>query len=379
MYREFFDLYLKSLTYQSNWDYKKALETSEDSLEDKNVNYYNESIAKIKLPCNTIPAGDPSNISLYHLILPEFFDMIQRLQKENREFSIILRTMGIDSQNFLDTIRPVLEGKHPHFKSIKPIHINPNIGSIKRYSNDRIELEIDGQVFTDEDSIYEKLNSLQGINAIRDDFAFWQMNNYECYSAKPLWINLNDSKNQHIIFDDNIRLDSFDDCIVNLRLNNTEPSVYVNLDFDSYRIFEKSSILQPNLIQLLNPHLRIDSTKNHYLEKIKKAERIYDKILENKFNIKYQTRLSTDEMDLSTNSLIKLAQIEMSQASSDAINALAMSPTSANLSSLEQVQIIDFKKKKNLKLNRSFSLQIKEEEKHIERANQKLSTICLIQ
>ena len=53
--------------------------------------------------------------------MPDFFDMIRRLQEENRNFAIILRTMGIDSQNFLDSITPVIEGKHRDFKDLQPI------------------------------------------------------------------------------------------------------------------------------------------------------------------------------------------------------------------------------------------------------------------
>ncbi|CAF0922408.1 unnamed protein product [Brachionus calyciflorus] len=277
-YKPFFDLYLQSLTYN------RIDDSSHDEID--TPNYYNSN--RNKLPPNTIPAGDPSNTSLYHLILPEFFDMIRRLQKEKRQFSIILRTMGIDSQNFLDTIRPIMEGKHRDFCDIEPIKINANIGHIKRDKNDQIILQMDGETFETEEKIYEKINSLEGINAIRDDFAYWQENNYECYSAKPLWINLNDQNNHHIIFDDNIRLDSIDDCIVNIRLNNHySQNEYINLDFGSYNLFKFSSILQPNLIELLNPHLKNDSTKNYYYEMIKTAEKKYEILLQERKKINF--------------------------------------------------------------------------------------------
>ena len=61
---------------------------------------------------------------------------------------------------------------------------------------------MDYEVISDEEAKYAKLTSLEGINAIRDDFAFWQSCDYECYGAKPLWINLDDSKHQDILFDD---------------------------------------------------------------------------------------------------------------------------------------------------------------------------------
>ncbi|RNA42248.1 RWD domain-containing [Brachionus plicatilis] len=113
--------------------------------------------------------------------------------------------------------------------------------------------------------------------AIRDDFAFWQKNKYECYAAKPLWINLNDTYSHHIIFDDNIRLDSVDDCIVNIRLfNSIHNAKYLNVNFNSYKYFKATSILQPDLVELLNPNLKIDSKNNHYLSMIKNAEKSYE-------------------------------------------------------------------------------------------------------
>lgn len=270
-YRNFFDLYLQSLTYpRKNNNY--GIYTP---------NYYNSNGSN--LPPNTIPAGDPSNNFLYHLILPEFFDMIRKLQKENRDFTIVLRTMGIDSQNFLDTVRPVFEGKHPDFQDIKPIKINSNIGKIQRFDDNKIVLTMDNNVYDNEEKIYDKLSCLEGINAIRDDFAFWQKNKYECYSAKPLWINLNDPDHHHIIFDDNIRLDSIDDCIVNIRLlNSSEKKKFVDVHFNSYKFFKSTSILQPDLIELLNPNLKIDSNCNHYLNMIKNAEKSYENLLKEK-------------------------------------------------------------------------------------------------
>lgn len=369
-FREFFDIYLHSLTYESNYN-----ETSEnDDTSENNARYYNGSVrtglaTKIKLPSNTIPAGDPSNTSLYHLILPEFFDMIRRLQKEKREFAIILRTMGIDSQNFLDTVKPIFEGKHRDFKDLEPIKINPVIGQMRRYPDDKICLEMDNQVYSDEEEIYKKLSSLEGINAIRDDFAYWQMNDYECYSAKPLWVNFEDGKNQHIIFDDNVRLDEFDDCIVNVRLKGLGMGEFVNVDFESYGIFEKSSILQPNLLQLLNPHLRIDSTKNHYCEKIKKAEKVYDIIFENTKNLKIQTKLQTDDLESSTGSL-KLEILDSNNVRIKDTEQICNNNSSNNKN--------DFKSKTNIKLTNSFSKKFEQEGIQIEKADQKFSTVCVI-
>lgn len=135
-FKEYFDLYLESLKFDQS-----------DSDADT---------------CNTIPSGDPTNKSLYNFILPCFFDMIRRLQQRHRDFTIILRTMGIDSKNFLQAVKSVLDGNHRDFKDIKPMNVNSNVGQIKRYENDKIKLVMDGKEYDNDHDIYEKLSSLSG-------------------------------------------------------------------------------------------------------------------------------------------------------------------------------------------------------------------------
>lgn len=384
-FREFFDLYLKALTFENNdninCNNNSEHEPDSDKIKNNLTNNIdnneilidlNNKINKPNLPPNTIPADNPSNKSLYHLILPDFFDMIRRLQKDNRNFSIILRTMGIDSQNFLDTIRPIIEGKHRDFKDLKPIKINNNIGHIKRDSYDKIELHMDNEIYAGDESIYNKLNSLEGINAIRDDFAYWQKNDYECYSAKPLWINLQDNEYHHILFDDNIRLDAVDDCIVNIRINNFL-NEYENVEFECYKIFEKSSILQPNLIELLNPLRKTDSTKNHYFEKIKKAEIIYHKILANKENIKISTQKSLDELSSSSNSV----NIKDILAAEQPISKETV--LNNDISLKENEKILFNSKKPYARINKPFKKQIEDEKREVDEADKTVTTTCLMQ
>lgn len=182
----------------------------------------------------------------------------------------------------IETIKPMFESKHKDFRDLKPVKINTSIGEIKRSSDGSVSLHMDGAVYSSDAAIYAKLCSLEGISAIRDDFAYWQANDYSCYAAKPLWIDLNDLRHHHIIFDDNIRIDStIEDCIVNIRLRRvgSAQDEFESIDFESYDLFEKSSILQPNLIKLLNPHMRADSTRNYYYELVRKSETVYDRYM----------------------------------------------------------------------------------------------------
>jgi hypothetical protein len=121
----------------------------------------------------------------------------------------------------------------------------------------------------------------QGICAIRDDFAYWQKNNYECYSAKPLWVDLDDHNHHHILFDDNNTLDSYDNCIVNLRLFKPDMNEFLHVEFSAYYLFKHCSIIKPNLLEILSPPFRNDLQTNHYYDKLHIAERKYDRILKN--------------------------------------------------------------------------------------------------
>jgi hypothetical protein len=310
--------------------------------------------------------------------------MIRRLQKSNREFAIVLRTMGIDSHNFLDTIRPMFDGKHKDFRDLAPMHINTSVGHMRRTSEDQFELEMDNQVFRNDEAIYEKLNSLQGINAIRDDFAYWQSHDYSCYAAKPLWIDLNDERHHHIIFDDNIRLDAVDDCIVNIRLKNATTSRFESIDFESYKIFEKSSILQPNLIKLLNPHLRLDSTKNHYHEMIRKSEKVYGELLENRDKLKILTKGDDDDNDEEEEEKEKSGLIKpdvnnnTAAANNNNNNHSVTKPGRTEMSEISQLNALNEKKFKNIKLNRSFSIKLEEAEKQIDKEDKTFSGLCVI-
>jgi hypothetical protein len=381
-FREYFDWYLQSLTYNDT----HCVTNEYNNYETNN------------LPCNTIPSGDPENKSLYNLIFPEFFDMIRRLQQQNRKFTIILRTMGIDSQQFLNTIKLIFDGKHKHFKDIKPMKVNTNIGQIKRFDNDRIQLEMDGQIYDGDEAIYNKLNSLDGVNAIRDDFHYWQENEYDCYSAKPLWIDLTDPFHQHILFDDNIRLDDEHDCIVNVRLKNANKNIFENIDFSCYNIFEKCVILQPNLIELLNPHLKLDSNKNPYCEKLKRSEKIYSKLFNKKesYNIRIKyVELENNNYNNDHNNNKIILDSERSHINNDQENLSHENHSKKRIiKEEEQEQSIDVQKelpsfantslsrKKNKSfflINQSLSFEIQEEEKKIDKENKNISKICTLQ
>lgn len=231
---------------------------------------------------NTINDEDNPQ-ELYYLVLPVFFDLIKKLRETNYEFTIILRSYGRDSDSFLKAVQ-----RHVQRENFNDLNVNMVIGSFERDEKDvnKILLRLnENEIYEGDISIYNKLNSLTGICAIKDDFTPWQRNNYSCYFAKPVWINLNDENHQHLFFDDNIRFESEDDCIVNVKLchkTNKNSNLFENVLFKSYEIFEKFTLIQPNLLELLDKDL--SNNNNEYSEfffkKIDNAYKAYDRFIE---------------------------------------------------------------------------------------------------
>jgi hypothetical protein len=159
--------------------------------------------------------------NLYHYILPSFFNLIQYLHDDHRDFAVVLRTYGLDAPNVLESIDYSFRGNHPRFKSQPlpyPVHKTP--GRVIR-TDDSITLEshlASGVVsISNERDIYEALSATEGVAGYVDDFQYWQDNQYNFSTAKPHWIDPFDDTVQHIFFDDNLRVEDVDS-IVNVRV-----------------------------------------------------------------------------------------------------------------------------------------------------------------
>ena len=161
------------------------------------------------------------------------------------------------------------------------------------------------------------------------------------------------------------------------------------MEFDSYKTFDKIAILQPNLIELLNPHLKRDSNKNHYFEKIRKAEIFYQKLISFKGNLKIST-IRNDELDSSSemqkldvvarneknkeNELLKSSKRlkENPDENKKENECNGVNDTGSNLKILN-------KKKSFVDLSKSIKSQFIEDEKVIEEQGRTITTTCNIQ
>lgn len=268
------NLYKKSQTFtQDNEEgqcFKKFIDKYMNSLLCQKTVPINKSVP------NTI--HDEESNKLCYLIIPIFFDMIKKLKEEHYEFAIILRSYGSESERFLKTVKSVLNTDE--FKHLN-IPLHETVGGFKRddKNQNNIKLEFDNKIYEKDLDIYNKLNSINGICAIRDHFEPWRANNYSCYYAKPIWLKLDDDKHQHIFFDDNISYDMENSCIVNLRLlcNTNETHI---LDFKSYKFCANSILIKLNLIEVF------ESNENTFFNKILLSQRLFNENISVLSNIK---------------------------------------------------------------------------------------------
>jgi hypothetical protein len=74
--------------------------------------YYQQILNKLTLK-------EPRIEKEYVFILPTFFKMIQDLVKDGLEFSLIIRTFGIDIDEIAEELNSFCEGKHPDYPNVK--------------------------------------------------------------------------------------------------------------------------------------------------------------------------------------------------------------------------------------------------------------------
>lgn len=68
--------------------------------------------------------GEDGN--LYHWILPSFFQLLQDLASQGREFAILFRTFGTDLPRVLAVVhRALMQGAHPLFPDLPALKVSP--------------------------------------------------------------------------------------------------------------------------------------------------------------------------------------------------------------------------------------------------------------
>ncbi|CAF1434030.1 unnamed protein product, partial [Didymodactylos carnosus] len=264
---------------------EKTLETEKEKEDEIEIRPQHQSILYDEaLPVNSYRSADGT---LYHYILPAFFRLIRYLQRTNREYAIILRTMGDDSINFLQNAQNVLSNQHPNFLFEKLTNVNLNPGRIRRTGklrkeDEKITLELPNPhdqdellSIDDEVEISHRLKQFDGIHAIKDDFNYWCDNDYLYSSSKPIWFDPEKDIDVHdILFDDNFRVIDPNDSVVDIRLMNENTQRYKTVSFEHYSQLENVFAVQADLMEILE-------NENYYIEKVEECERNLADLLSN--------------------------------------------------------------------------------------------------
>lgn len=211
---------------------------------------------------------------LYHWILPAFFQLLQALEFQHREFCVVFRTFGTDLARVLGVVQRVLrEGTHPLFTGLQalPMPLNPTPGRIRCSKKNVVLSRGSERVSTrgDERSLYRYFSDLQGLGGFQDHFDWWAHNSYSNLGGKPIWIDPSDPEVQHIFIDDNIRLNDEDSIIT--------PKVFLGKEGTQTRTALTSELYDVNLIQ--TDLLRAISDHNYFSERIRICEENYEKYL----------------------------------------------------------------------------------------------------
>ena len=273
---------------------------------------YNDYLKKVKIPkdiMNEINKENSIYSSFYKdlyendfiFLFPSLFRTMIELQSQNRIFTIIFRTFGLDFNEVSKEFNDFCEGKHPLFKNSK-INFDgencskdyrikeKNIGIIYRFDEDinniylvlgclRRNFEIktpDGLIsfyndrikkgevniikggkeifeFINKNSTEGKINSL----CINDHYDTWYRFDKKSTCGKPMLIDPNNKDIEVFFFDDHITLN--DENIVDCRDINTGKSI------------EDKTIKDKYLIRV--DTLKAAEDENYFIDLIKRAEK----------------------------------------------------------------------------------------------------------
>ncbi|XP_078517958.1 uncharacterized protein LOC144782456 [Lissotriton helveticus] len=205
----------------------------------------------------------------YHSILPSFFHLLESLQQEGRDFSVILRTFGSDLPRALHAVLYTMEGRHAQFPDFQKVslHVDQTPGQIRCSKKEVVLSRGEEQVSTklDAKNIYRYFSNVTGIVGFRDHFDWWARHQFRSTGGKPFWIDPQDTSIHHIFFDDNIRLNE-DDSIV-------QAKVFEGKDGSRTRTAPTSELYDICLVQ--TDLLRAITDENYFLDCVRTCEDQY--------------------------------------------------------------------------------------------------------
>eukprot|EP01062_Namystynia_karyoxenos_P070156 TRINITY_DN65538_c0_g1_i1.p1 TRINITY_DN65538_c0_g1~~TRINITY_DN65538_c0_g1_i1.p1 ORF type:complete len:408 (+),score=122.60 TRINITY_DN65538_c0_g1_i1:83-1225(+) len=226
-----------------------------------------------------------------HFLLPAFFRCICELSRQERDFAVVIRTMGQDIPEVAACIDAFSRGEHADFppaaaggaermrsfatsaensawalQRARPGELASPI-TMKRFATIPAadvspDLEVLEEV-SDEDSMADRV-ARGPIIAVRDQYSFWSSHNFSPAAGKPVWVTVDDHTEHHIIFDDNIH-DKSDDSIAGIRARSTRGAPWRHLSGDALRRLQGVHLVRVHACEVIRD-------QDYFLKRIEDCE-----------------------------------------------------------------------------------------------------------
>ncbi|XP_029657557.1 uncharacterized protein LOC115231742 [Octopus sinensis] len=185
----------------------------------------------------------------YHFILPSLYYLLRHLVVKNVNFSLVIRTFGMDCPQALECVQLFLQNRHPMYKinTRREISVNRKPFHIRRSSSPhKIKLlDSEGEtICRNTGEFYNWTVLTEGITGIVDEYSTWELSGYSLNWGKPFFVSDRD-KIKQVIFDDNAR-PCDEHSIVNLIKHDENEFRDLNVE-EGFQYFEKN-VFQVDLI-----------------------------------------------------------------------------------------------------------------------------------
>ncbi|CAK8986383.1 unnamed protein product [Durusdinium trenchii] len=230
----------------------------------------------------------------HHFLLPAFFHTLAELEKQGRDFTLVIRTFGTDLPEVARCLQAFARGEHPDFPQKFErfgLALEDALWVLRREDRSDVQSPIylrryeehlgkeglgqdmsapDRVSYTDELGPDEKVVDFiapKPVLAIRDDYHHWRKMRYVPESGKPLWISLDDDV-QHIFFDDNIHNKAHDSIVaVRARKSSSEPFRAVSGEVT--RLLEGVLLVKAHPVEAIRD-------KDYFLREIQRCEEKFE-------------------------------------------------------------------------------------------------------
>lgn len=125
------------------------------------------------------------------LVFPSFYQLLNKLEAEQRSYTIILRSFGSEVFEIADKINTTFKPLFHHYGNFKQGTLTVD----------------DQQQGSNLSEVYQMLHSLSHM-AIRDDYDYWDQGEFRTPFGKPFLLNQSNNDVLEIFFDDHINLNT---------------------------------------------------------------------------------------------------------------------------------------------------------------------------